>query len=463
MADNAVLTVAQMRTAEAAAMRSGVDEWELMLTAGRAAAAWVARMAAGRSVTILCGPGNNGGDGYVIAETLRASGHDIQVIAPVDPKGPVARQARARFAGTTVRAGRIDTAVVVDCLFGYGLNRAVESPFADLLEQMDRSDAFRIAVDVPSAIASDSGEVLGPLPDYDLTLALGAWKRAHFLMPAMARMGAKRLVPIGLEIEPSDCVLSRRPHFSAPEPDSHKYRRGLLAIIAGKMPGAPLLSAKAAMRSGAGYVKLLSDHSHPDARAELVVEDDPLDRALADERIDAILIGPGLGRDEAASQRLSEALAAGCPTVLDADALHLLTPELLEDRVKKPVIMTPHEGELSKLCSRFGVESGNKLDKASCLAKASGAWILAKGPDTVLASPEGQTTVFPRGSSWLSTAGTGDVLAGLVASRLAHHGDAMQAAEEGVWLHHEAARLGGPAFTAGDLADAVRTAMAQLS
>ena len=352
---------------------------------------------------------------------------------------------------------------MVDCLFGYGLDRRVESPFADLLEELGRNDSFRIAVDVPSAIASDSGEVLGPLADYDLTLALGAWKRAHFMMPALARMGEKRLVPIGLDIEPSDCVLSTRPHFAAPEPDSHKYRRGLLAIVAGKMPGAPLLSAKATMRSGAGYVKLLSDHSHPDAPAELVVEDDPLDRALADERIDAILIGPGLGRDEAASQRLSEALAAGRPTVLDADALHLLTPDLLDTRGKTPLIMTPHEGELSNLCKSFGVESANKLDTASRLAQTSDTVILAKGADTVLASAEGQTMVFPRGSSWLSTAGTGDVLAGLVASRLAHHGDALRAAEEGVWLHHEAARLAGPGFTAGDLADAARTAMAQLS
>jgi len=463
MADNAVLTVAQMRAAEEAAMQNGVDEWELMLTAGRATAAWVARMAAGRSVTILCGPGNNGGDGYVIAETLRASGHDVKVVAPVDPKGEVAQKARAQFAGKPARTGRIDKAVVVDCLFGYGLDRAVEGPFADLLEEMDRSDSFRIAVDVPSAIASDSGEVLGPLPRYDLTLALGAWKRAHFMMPAMARMGETRLVPIGLDIGSTDCVLSRRPHFSAPEPDSHKYRRGLLAIVAGAMPGAPLLSSKAAMRSGAGYVKLLSDHSHPDAPAELVVADDPLDRALADERIDAILIGPGLGRDDTASRRLSAVLAAGRPTVLDADALHMLTPDLLGARAETTLIMTPHEGELSKLCNSFGVESANKLDTASRLAQTSDTVILAKGPDTVLASPDGRSMVFPRGSSWLSTAGTGDVLAGLVASRLAHHGDAVRAAEEGVWLHHEAARLAGPGFTAGDLADAVRTAVAQLS
>jgi len=229
------------------------------------------------------------------------------------------------------------------------------------------------------------------------------------------------------------------------------------------MPGAPLLSAKAAMRAGAGYTKLVSDHSHPDAPAELVVESDPLDRVLADERIDACLIGPGLGRDEAASRRLSAVLAAQKPSVLDADALHLLTPGSLENRAESTQILTPHEGELSKLCKAFQVKEDFKLDQAVALARASKSVVLAKGPDTILASPDGEILFFPRGSSWLSTAGTGDVLAGLVASRLAHHGEAVRAAEEAVWLHHEAARLAGPGFTAGDLAETVGAALASLS
>ena len=161
--------------------------------------------------------------------------------------------------------------------------------------------------------------------------------------------------------------------------------------------------------------------------------------------------------------KLTAVLNAGKPSVLDADALYLLTPYRLEQRANTTLILTPHEGELSSLCSSFDISANNKLDRASTLAEVTSAFVLAKGPDTVLASPDGRTVFFPRGSSWLSTAGTGDVLAGLIASRLAHHGDGMRAAQEGVWLHHEAARLAGPGFTAGDLAETVHLALAALS
>ena len=355
MGDNAVVSVERMRAIEQAAMRDGVDEWELMQRAGKGAADWVARVAAGRSVAVLCGPGNNGGDGYVIAEELRLRGHDVTISAPVEPKGATARKARANFGGLSAGSGELDHAVVVDCLFGYGLDRPVEGAFAELLDALCRSDAYKIAIDVPSAVASDSGEALGPLPQYDLTLALGAWKQAHFLMPAMAKMGAKRLVPIGLEIASPPSSVSQRPKLSAPEPDSHKYRRGLLAVVAGAMPGANLLAAKAAIRAGAGYTKLLSEHSHPDAPAELVIEEGALDQALADDRIHALLIGPGLGRDESALQRLAAVLSAGKPSVLDADALYLLTPDRLEQRTKTTLILTPHEGELSRLYNSFDI------------------------------------------------------------------------------------------------------------
>ena len=194
-----------------------------------------------------------------------------------------------------------------------------------------------------------------------------------------------------------------------------------------------------------------------------MIEGDAFDQALADDRIDTVLIGPGLGREEAASRKLTAVLNAGKPSVLDADALYLLTPDRLDPQTNPTLILTPHEGELSSLCSSFDISVDNKLDRASTLAEVTSAFVLAKGPDTVLASPDGRTVFFPRGSSWLSTAGTGDVLAGLIASRLAHHGDGMRAAQEGVWLHHEAARLAGPGFTAGDLAETVHLALAALS
>jgi ADP-dependent NAD(P)H-hydrate dehydratase / NAD(P)H-hydrate epimerase len=458
---DAVLTVDQMRAAERAAMAGGTSEWALMQRAGEVAAQWVMRVAAGRPVTVLCGPGNNGGDGYVIAEAVHRKGNPVTVIAPVEPKSETAQHARTQFTGEVLRSGSLEHPVVVDCLFGYGLDREVGGAFGELLEELAATDCYKIAIDVPSAVQSDSGTVLGPLPHYELTLALGAWKQAHFLMPAMTSMGFRRLVDIGLELTDVSARFSSRPQFHAPTSDAHKYRRGLLAIVAGAMPGAPLLAAEAAMRAGAGYVKLFSEHSHPDAPADLVIEQGEFAERIDDERISAFLVGPGLGRDELARERLAQVLARKVPTVLDADALHLLDAQLLDDADTASLCITPHEGELARLCETFGIPGEGKLERARGLHKATGLTVLAKGPDTILKS-DVMTSFFPRGSSWLSVAGTGDVLAGVTASRLAVHGDPARACEEAVWLHHEAARLASPAFSAGDLAHAVRPAMAAL-
>ncbi|MED5207434.1 MAG: ADP/ATP-dependent (S)-NAD(P)H-hydrate dehydratase, partial [Pseudomonadota bacterium] len=228
--------------------------------------------------------------------------------------------------------------------------------------------------------------------------------------------------------------------------------------VAGAMPGAPLLSAEVAMRSGAGYVKLLSEHAHPDAPAELVIEQGDFARAIDDERISSFLVGPGLGRDEQACERLAAVLERGRPTILDADALHLIDRALLAKADPAKLCVTPHEGELTKLCDSFGVAADCKLDRSRRLHDVTGMTVLAKGPDTILVG-DGMTSFFERGSSWLSVAGTGDVLAGIAASRLALHGSPARAANEAVWLHHEAARRAGPAFTAGELAHAVAPAM----
>lgn len=443
-----------MRAAERA---TGVSEWELMRRAGEGAAQWVWRVAAGRAVTVLCGPGNNGGDGYVIAETLRARGLDVAVVAPAGPGTETARTARAGYGGVVAATlGKRRASILVDALFGYGLSRRLVGEFAELLEESRVSHEYCIAIDVPSGVDSDSGDWLGRPFACDLTLALGAWKRAHWLMPAVAAMGEKRLVDIGLS-PASDERLSARPRLAAPRPDSHKYRRGLLAIVAGAMPGASLLAAEGARRAGAGYVKLLSATTPFATPADLVIASP---EAIADERIGALLIGPGLGRGVAARGKLLAAIETGKPAVIDADALHLLDPDALEGVAASRLLLTPHEGELAALCQAFGIAARSKLHRAAALRDATGASVLAKGPDTVLAPADGGLVFFPTASSWLSVAGTGDVLAGIAAARLAGHGDSALAAEEAAWLHREAARIARPAFTAGELARAVRTALA---
>lgn len=446
-----------MRAAERA---SGVSEWGLMQRAGLGCAEWIWRIAAGRAVTVLCGPGNNGGDGYVIAEELRRRGLDVAVIAPREPATDTARRAQAGFAGAiSADLGTRRAPIVVDALFGHGLSRPLAREFRKLLEEAISNHSFSIAIDLPSGVESDTGAHFGMGDVRDVSLALGAWKRAHWLMPASATMGTMKLIDIGLGPIKSPERLSTRPTLAAPGADSHKYRRGLLAIVAGAMPGATILAAEAAMRAGAGYVKLLSEHSHPAAPADLVIED-ALDRALADARTAAFLIGPGLGRDALAAERLAAVLENGKPAVLDADALHLLDGDALEGVAASRLILTPHEGELAALCEAFEVAGGGKVERAAALRDAIGASVLAKGPDTVLAPAAGGLVFFPPASSWLSTAGTGDVLAGIAASRLAQHGDPARAAEEAVWLHREAARTAGPAFTAGELARAVAPALA---
>jgi hydroxyethylthiazole kinase-like uncharacterized protein yjeF len=456
-----VLTVSEMRAAEQALIDAGTDVDQLMQIAGRGAAEWVWRMAAGRSVTVLCGPGNNGGDGYVIAGALRTRGLAVRVVAPIEPKTEAAQRARAKFSGDVMTsAGGISGGIFVDCLFGSGLCRAISGDLAATLEQLAGSHHYRIAIDLPSGIESDRGELLGPKIDYHLTVALGAWKRAHFLMPAASRTGALRLVDIGIDRYVGSAQRIFQPHLTAPAPDAHKYRRGLLAIIGGAMPGAAMLSARAAMHSGAGYVKLLSNHAHAGAPADLVVDGSALPDALSDSRINALLVGPGLGRDDGALKRLQDALQRDLPTVLDADGLAILQPAMLANRAK-PLILTPHEGELAALEGAFGLSGdGGKVDRAIALAKALDAIVVAKGPDTVVASPDGRIGFAGRASSWLSTAGTGDVLAGIAASRLANGSAPFAAACEAVWLHAEAARQAGPAFTAMELAQCVKGAYA---
>ena len=460
-AHDQILSVAQMRAAEAGLIAAGISVDALMQTAGRGAAEWVWRIAAHRAVTVLCGPGNNGGDGYVIAQALRERGGKVVVVAGAEPKTDAARKARALYQGEVLPSDHLPKGdILVDCLFGSGLTRPLSENHFALLTRLAASHPRRIAIDVPSGIECDSGILLNAdLPSFDLSVALGAWKFAHFLMPASATMGALRLVAIGVEPLAGAAMVLLRPQFSAPAADAHKYRRGLLAVIGGAMPGAELLAAEAAQGAGAGYVKLFTGMAIS-GPPDLVIDSRPLSEALLDTRLNALLIGPGLGRDGHARERLAEALASDIPAVLDADALVLLGSRQLAARTA-PLIATPHEGELVALERALDLDgSGSKPQRALALARASGMIIVAKGPDTVIAAPDGRLTCAPRASSWLSVAGTGDVLAGAIASRLATGAEPFAAACEGVWLHGEAARLAPTAFSATMLAATIRSAYA---
>lgn len=452
-----VLTAAQMRAAEQALFDAGTSVSALMEIAAGGAAEWIRRLAAGRAVTVLCGPGNNGGDGYVIARRLREAGNAVTVIAPLEPTTEAAREARRLWAGPVAETGEGD--VFVDCLFGSGLTRPLSHDHAALLRDLAARHRYRVAVDLPSGVATDSGAVLTDgLPAFDLTLALGAWKFAHGSLPGRALMGQMRLVPIGIGGVEGAAQLAGRPRIAAPEADSHKYGRGLLGIVGGSMPGAGLLAAAAAQRAGAGYVKLLAAEADPRTPPDVVTDTAPLGEALVDPRLRAVLVGPGLGRDAAAQARLAEALRQAPALVLDADALMLLDPAMLARAI--PVLATPHDGELETLCRSFGVTGESRRERALALAATSGMVVLAKGPDSLIAAPDGRLALGTPAPSWLSVAGTGDVLAGIAASRMATGVDPFTAGCQALWLHGEAARRAGPAFTPSQLAERVADALA---
>ena len=445
-----VLTVAQMRAAEQALIEAGETVGSLMERAGRGAAEWVWRLAAGRPVTVLCGPGNNGGDGYVIARELARRGATVTVVAPLDPRTEAARAARESWGGSAGAHGH--GGVLVDALFGSGLARPLAPDLAALLSAEAARHPVRIAIDVPSGVDSDTGTALNEsLPRYDLTLALGAWKPAHALMPAMAAMGERRLVPIGVADISGAASILAQPRLAAPGPEAHKYTRGLVLVVEGVMSGAALLACEGAMRSGAGAVRLSTDRLHPAVAPDIVLKGEPLDALLRDERTGAVLVGPGLGRDEAARARLRTVLQARPPCVLDADALALIAPADVADH-GRPLILTPHAGEIATLAKAFGLADRDKVALARGLAAATRAVVVYKGADTVVAAPDGRLVFAPTATSWLSVGGSGDVLAGIAATRLAATGDAFRAACEAVWLHGEAGRLAGPAFLASEIA-----------
>ncbi|SFR77290.1 NAD(P)H-hydrate dehydratase [Sphingomonas jatrophae] len=438
-----ILTAAEMRAAEAAVIAAGTSVDTLMARAGAAVAEAAWRFAGGCPTLILCGPGNNGGDGYVAARRLRARGVSVHVAAWAPPRTDAARAARAAWDGPVVPLEDAPAApLLIDALFGTGLTRPLDDAIAAPLDRLAAGAALRLAVDLPSGVGSDDGAVLGPVPRFDLTLALGSLKPAHLLQPAAALMGRVAVADIGVPAPGATMHRIARPLLPEPGPADHKYSRGMVAVVPGAMPGAALLAAGAAQRAGAGYV-LLADEGAGGADALVRRRWSP--DLLTDARIGAIVVGPGLGRDDDARARLEAALAAGRPLVLDADALALLRDRL---PLEAPAVLTPHEGEFARL---FGDMPGSKIERARAAARRAGAVVLLKGADSVVAAPDSRIGIAPPAPGWLASAGTGDVLAGAIGAMLAGGLPPFEAACAGLWLHGDAARRAGPALIADDL------------
>jgi hydroxyethylthiazole kinase-like uncharacterized protein yjeF len=450
-----ILTAAAMRAAEERAIAAGSSVQELMARAGAGVAAAVQRIGGGAPVLVLCGPGNNGGDGYVAATRLRAAGVPVRVVTTGEPKSDAAKAAGAEWGEEVETLAEAESApLLVDCLFGTGLSRPLDDAVTSSLGRLANAARLSIAVDLPSGISTDDGKVLSTVPAFDVTLALGALKPSHLLQSAVRYCGEVRLIDIGIEVDSGWRVLST-PELPEPGPDSHKYTRGMVAVIGGAMPGAGEMAALAALRSGAGYVLALSDaQGEPHAVVRRPWSADALD----DKRIGAVVIGPGLGRDDGAATRLDAALKSDRKLVIDGDALAQLDPERIAQR-GGVAILTPHQGEFDKL---FGKGEGGKIDRALDAARRGRAIVTFKGADTVIAAPDGRISVAPPNNSWLSTAGTGDALAGTIGAQLASGLDPFDAACAGVWLHGEAARRLGKAFIADDLANALTEARGSL-
>jgi hydroxyethylthiazole kinase-like uncharacterized protein yjeF len=511
-----LLTVAQMGEADRLTIAGGVPGIELMEAAGRAVADCARRLhdeAGGGRIVVLCGPGNNGGDGFVAARVLAAQGRDVALALLGDParlKGDAALAAQRWMGATGDAAGcSLDGAsVVIDALFGAGLDRDLSGAALALVERVNawrRGGGRVVAVDVPSGLDGDTGQPRGAAIEADATVTFFRLKPGHLLLPGRALCGRLERADIGIlsSVLASVAPQARRnapplwlDALPAPAASGHKYSRGHAFVLSGPMhrTGAARLAARGALRGGAGLVTIASPRNALAANAAhlTAIMLAPCDGAaeltglLQDRRFNALVLGPGGGVGEDMRACVQAALATGEPSraiVLDADALTSFegAAQTLCAAVRAcagPVVLTPHEGEfarLFKMSARFpdsvsqavesvseGLGSASKLARARAAAQFSGAIVLLKGADTVVAAPDGRASIACDLPPWLATAGSGDVLAGLIAACLARGAPAFEAASAAVWLHGAAARAFGPGLIAEDLPERMPQVFAEL-
>lgn len=479
-----LLTPDEMSACDRLAIASGVPGIALMEKAGRAVADAVARHPLGTRVLVVAGPGNNGGDGFVAARILSERGYPVRLMLLGDPtalKGDAAEAAK-RWKGSVEEAdpGAVAGAgVIVDALFGAGLNRAVDGEPRALIEAMNASGATIIAVDLPSGINGASGAVMGIAVKANESVTFFRRKPGHLLLPGRLHAGKVRVADIGI----ADSVLDRvKPNTFAnslalwgtqipiPKLDGHKYARGHAVVVSGGLSstGAARLAARGALRAGAGLVTLASprDALAVNAAASTAVMVRPIDGAqelhglLADRRLNSVVLGPGLGVGEGTRDLVLAALDGDRAVVLDADALTSFEDDpaaLFAQTAQRPAVLTPHQGEFARLFKRVaqGAENESKMTMARAAAKACGAVVLLKGADTVIAAPDSRTAICENAPAWLATAGSGDVLAGVIAGLLAQGMPRFEAACAGAWLHGEAGNEAGPGLISEDLPEAL--------
>ncbi|MFZ5676993.1 MAG: NAD(P)H-hydrate dehydratase [Pseudomonadota bacterium] len=480
---HALLTPEQMYRADALAVAAGVSSLTLMERAGRAVAEEILRRFAARPTLVLCGPGNNGGDGYVVAQLLRDWGWPVRVALWGETarlKGDAAIMAKrwgGPFENVTSLAG---AGLIVDALFGAGLSKPLPDKLVKLIGEA-RTPV--VAIDVPSGVDGATGAARPAAFRAGLTVTFFRKKPGHVLMPGREYCGETVVADIGIPAEVLDEIKPRLVENSVPElpeagPDQHKYRRGHAVVVSGAahQSGAARLAARSALRIGAGLVTVASPRAamavnEAHLTAIMLAEADDaraLGRLLADRRRNAVCIGPAAGVGSETRAKVRAALASGAAVVLDADALTSFTPdpdELFKAIAEVPdrgVVMTPHEGEFSRLFKDLAKESDSKCERAVAAAKRSGAVILLKGPDSVAANGEGLAVVNTNAPPSLATAGSGDVLAGLVTGLLAQGMEGVGAAAAAMWLHGAAARKFGRAgLTAEDLPDLISCGIPQ--
>jgi ADP-dependent NAD(P)H-hydrate dehydratase / NAD(P)H-hydrate epimerase len=481
---HALLTPQQMGEADRLTIGGGVAGIVLMEKAGLGVANTISRRWPRQPLVVLCGPGNNGGDGFVAARVLAERGWPVRLALLGDVAGlrGDAAEAAARWNGAVeplVPAALDGVRLAVDGIFGAGLTRPVEGAARAVIEALIERRLPVLAIDVPSGIDGASGEVRGIAPQAAATVTFFRKKPGHLLLPGRGRCGEIILVPIGIpetvldRVKPDTAANDPRwwlPGLPRPSLESHKYTRGhALVAGGGVMTGAARLAAKSALRTGAGLVTLAAPEPtfqiYSAALTGVIVHSlaglDDFHTVLADKRRNAVLIGPGAGVGAETRDKTLATLATEKRAVLDADALTSFADDrgTLFSAIRSPCVMTPHEGEFARL---FDI-TGSKPERARRAARQSGAVVLLKGADTVIAAPDGRVAINANAPPELATAGSGDVLGGIVLGLLAQGMEPFTAAAAAAWMHGDAARQIGAGLVSEDLVEAIAPVLRNLA